>query len=79
MRLIPKRETLTLPNAEGNGETWDYFTIYDDQMNIIERSDKYTADQTIRFLYDDLMYVALPSKEVLITWDSIMEKFSKPD
>lgn len=56
MNLLPKRETLSLPEEElGLIPTWDYLTIYDIRDNSISaRSNKCNVEQTIRLEYSGL-------------------------
>ncbi len=81
MNLVPVRGTLSLPEeAMGLIPAWDYLTIYDKRDNqVLIRSDKQSSDGIIRLEYDGLVYVATPNKEILITFESLINKFKKDE
>ncbi len=74
MKVYPKRESLTLP-INGKDETWDYLTLYDKDGNIVLRSGNYHPEADIRLIWEDMEFVASRTKEILITFESIMKKF----
>lgn len=75
MKIYPLRERLTLP-INGKDEVWDYLTLYDASNNIVLRSEHSHSEGEIRLLWEGLMFVSPGnSKEIFVTFDSIMKKF----
>lgn len=52
-----KREELLLP-VNGNMESWDYLTVYDNQNNVLARSTQHHPEGTIRLEYKGLQFMA---------------------
>lgn len=74
MNFTVKRERLDLP--ENKGILYDYLVIRDINTNeIIHISSNYEFNSEIRLEYDELIYVSDTSGEVLVTLESIINKF----
>jgi hypothetical protein len=58
--IFLKRESLTLP-INGNDETWDYLTMYDENNNIIKRSNHVHPETDVFLEYEGLEFGASPS------------------
>lgn len=80
MSIIAKREALTLFNKDsGHDETHTYISIYNKNGELLSRSGRNHPEGYISHVYDELEYVSCNREgQVLITLDSINNKFSKP-
>jgi hypothetical protein len=78
MSIIAKREELTLP-INGKDEMWTYLTIYDEDGNVLSRSERSHPEGDIIHKYDGLTYFCMRgyNGSVFVTLDSINNKFSK--
>lgn len=74
MKYNIKRESLTLP-SNGNEETWDYITLYNNDDEVISRSKHHHPEDIIYHEYDDIVYVSGKDKEIMVTYNSLINKF----
>jgi hypothetical protein len=73
MNLIPKREPTEVPNV-------DILRIYDKRDNSIVAESTVASNQdNIGLEHDGLGYLALPNGIILITFESLINKFKKDE
>lgn len=59
--IIAKRESLSLPDIEvGHNTTWDYLTLYNQDGEVIIRSDRHHPEGDITLQYEGLIFFATP-------------------
>lgn len=77
-----RRESLLLP-VNGNDETWDYLTLYNEKNEVIVRSKHYHPEGTIHINYEGFNIIAPPlaktegENSIYITIASIKEQIKK--
>ena len=72
MNLVPLREPIS--------NTEDVFTIYDKRDNsILFRTDPVSNTENISLEYEGLTYYVLFNGKVLITFESLINKFKKDE
>lgn len=57
--ITAKRESLSLPDTEaGHNTTWDYLTLYNQDNEVIARSDRYKPESNIELEYEGLVFIS---------------------
>lgn len=73
------REELTLPDPEYDNKesTWDYVTIYDQNKNILFRSNGMYMEHIYIFKYEGLTFQSIPKEEIMVTFESLKNYINK--
>lgn len=80
MKLIAKREELTLPDEEmGHPTSWTYINIYDMDGNLLSRSGRNHFEGHIMHIYDGLIFTSERYSDVCVTVESLTAWFEKKE